>query len=301
MIALRCFVLGVRGFPGALRLAGLRVVALFVCLVPARVLGGQEMQEVLAGHPSGEGPLSFEVFQLLLKEAGGPFLAAAAVGALAFLLLDQLLTAAAISLVDGGGRAQVWASVWTTGWDNLLRLVRILVAAALAHVVILIAAAKVIEALGRLGERSGWTGLTGVVVMPAAVATFAGVLLAGVGAWALFARVLVVTDGRRNALRALLDSARALLRAPSLPMVFAAATLGLHLVGGVVVVGLGWPPADGGGAVTVSLLLVIPQAWMWITCVGAFRHAYAEGPFEHVRATVDAPLPLIGRLTRHLG
>lgn len=297
---------GARGAAGSWRRIALRILLGIACFAPARFAADAAMQKRLAGFPEGGGSgplLPFESVVDLLGEAGSAYGGMLLAGLIVFLLLDQILTAAATWAADPDRvdrRIGVWRSLWSEGAPHLFPLLRILAVVLVAQAVGLVVVNKLFLALDAHAQREGWTADTRFVSLVELRVLVHGALMATIGAWAFWARILTVADERAIVRRTLTDSLRIFWRAPlSWVGLFVVTTVAVQLFTGWLLVKLS-PPVSPALAVVGALAVVVLSAKTWDFLVIAGRRVYRDGPFDDLRARGDQPWDVVGTVRRLL-
>ncbi len=283
---------GFKGYPGAMRLALMRLVGLLICTAPAQSVAASSFNKALAGHPSEGGAIHLEHFMAMTDGGGGAWAGATAAGLVLFLLWDQLLTATAITLVDvnaAPGQAQPWTILKEDGWRRLPSFLRVAALTLIVQLAVAGVAGKIVGKLKVVGTSAEWSGDTLNIVLPALAAIAVAVAWSLIGGLSFMARVLLVVDDRRRALRTAYDALRVGLK-PVWLLLFAAITLGWQLLTGWLLTS-SWP-----GPFAAWILVPIAHCWLWVALCKALHDVYVGGQFGDVRETADDPLPIVGRL-----
>ena len=297
------------------RLVAWRLMFLSFCGLPSLFVawgtlsGGAARQAYYTAHDMGVGALPLVRVERLLSGLSPVFFVAAALGALAAVILDLLLTAGAIATLDDENRdSRRIGVVLRRGATHLAPVLRILVMA----VVGMAAGAGLIDLVfDRIdvhGHRAHWDAARMYGLIPLARTMLTLLWISLVGALSLVCRVVTVCDGRRVVRRSLILTLQVCWRHPIRALAtFSIVTLIVEAIAGLVMVGWRLPIAEGTGQAAVRsvlwLAMLFVQAWVWRALVATVRGVYVNPGDERVlaiRARPDAGFALPSRLYRRL-
>lgn len=290
----------------AVRLIALRWLAVALAAAPAALVAWSATDRLARQTWIAEAPLHLPAAKFVHLMAGlGPAWGAAAAGALLAVLFDQFLLVGAVRLASfergdapagaagaAGDTPRLVRWVWADGGAHLLRTLRAVLFGFLALALGLGLLGVVNGPVQRYGERAGWTGYALSVELGAAVALLGALWLALVGAWVLWARTIVVMDGRFRVRRAMLLALRAAGRDRFRRVgIYVIATLAGQFVSGAVT----WwwlqhPAASAAGLVARALLWTVVsagQAALWFALVRAAANGYARLECNDLRDRPD--------------
>jgi hypothetical protein len=290
---------GLRLRPGSLRLIGLRVLLQVLCFAPAyaaAVLGITEShgyRPELAEHP---GPLPVSEVSRLFRDLPSTFWLLSGLGIVAVVLLDQLLTAGGLALLDPT-RSQdepvrVGATIWRQGKQHFWRFVRVVLLVAVLFGLGAMLLGWLFDTWSEHGARVGYSGLTEVVVLPGLRLLAATLWLAVVGALACWARLLTVADDRQRVRRTTVHVLRLFWRRPGRSLVFfVVLSVAVQVLGGAVLVRSA-PPVRGSEAlerVVAWALYLIIHGYVWHWLLHAGQRLYARPELDRLRGASDEP------------
>jgi hypothetical protein len=286
---------------GSLRVTLARFVLVVLCALPAWLI----VRGAISGGPAtnpyfvdGEGPLPWVLVVRMVMEVGAGWAGGLAAGAMAAVILDQLLLAGAVRLLSPPrgpwDRPRLAPAVFRGGLAHLWPLLRVTLLALLVGGLGAAALRRLSRWLHEAGVRAGWWSYTIDVAIPLVV--FAAILawLALVAAAALWTRVIVVADGRRRARRAAAVALGVFHRRPGRALAGpAVALLVAALVPAPV---LAWwrasEPLGGAGVAWFTCLALAAlafQAWIWTRLIASAVALYATPQMDGLRAVPDAP------------
>ncbi len=295
---------------GTLRVTLARFALVVLCALPAWLL----MRGALSGGPAanpyfvdGDGPLPWILAVRMAMEAGAAWAGGLAAGALAAVILDQLLLAGAVRVLaprrGPWDRPRLLPAIFRGGPSHLWPLLRVALLALLAGGGGVAALRWLSSRLHHAGVRAGWWSYTIDVAIPLAVLLASLLWLALVAAFSLWTRVIVVADGRRRARRAAAAALGVFRRRPGRALAGPAAALLLAaLLPGIALAGWRGGEPLGGVAVALFTLLALAafaaQAWIWARLVAAAVARYARPEMDGPRDTPDTPFGIFRALSR---
>ncbi len=300
----------------AVRLITLRWLALAVAAAPAALVAWSVTDRLARETWIALEPPHLPVAKFVHLLTGlGPAWGAAAAGALLAVLFDQFLLVGAVRLAayERGERVAVSGAaaaphgsprlvrwVWADGGAHLLRALRAVLFGLLVLALGYGLLAAVNAPLSRHGERAGWTGYALGTKLGVAMALLGTLWLALVGAWVLWARTILVMDGRFRVRRVMLLALRAAGRDRFRRVgLYVVATLAGQLASGAVT----WwwlqhPATSAAGLVArVALWTVVSvgQAALWFALVRVTADGYARVECNDLRDRPDAGPGVIRR------
>jgi hypothetical protein len=256
---------------GSVRLIALRWALSILAALPAIAAANAALSESVGKEPwftEAPDPLPLPQFFGVMGEIGS-LVPVMFIGVVVAWLFHQLLTAAAVEILDPArepGRVRVWRTMMDTGWRYLLVYLRV----SLVALVFLFLGARVLsvvfEQLAERGVIEGWTGKTLVLTLPIAHGLLLLAWAGLVGGCAWWSRVILLRGGRRYVRRMLTLVPRAIWRSPVqgflLHWLLGAASL---LLGAAVLFAWRQAPgvATGWFALWLALLLVQSAVWHW--------------------------------------
>ena len=298
--------------PETLRVTLARFALVVLCALPAWLLARGAVSGGPAANPyfvDGEGPLPWILVARMVTEVGGAWAGGLAVGALAAVILDQLLLAGAVRVLSPRrgpwDRPRLAPAAFRAGLSHLGPLLRVALLALLVGGGGVAALRGLARRLHEAGVRSGWWSWTIDIAIPLAVLVLALLWVALVAAAALWTRVIVVADGRRRARRAAAVALGVFRRRPGRTLAGPAAAL---LVAALLpALALAWwragEPLGGAGVALFSLLALAAlaaQSWIWTRLVAAAVARYAAPEMDGLRYAPDTPFGVF-RLFRREG
>ncbi len=285
---------GIKPVHGTLRLVGVRWVVSILAALPATMAakGALSTAATRPWYTEAPDPLPLPQFFGVMGELGA-VMPLVVVGAIVAWLAHQLLTAAAIEILDparGAEPIRLWRAMVKIGWRYLLIFLRV----SLFALVFLLIGSRVLswifDGLAERGAVQGWTGKTLVLTLP----ILHGLLLlawAGiVGAWAWWSRVILLHGRRRYVRRMVGIVIRTVWRSPLQGFV-AHWILGIAsvLAGAAVLFAWRQSPGVATGWFLLWLLLLLVQAFVWHWRLRTLHLIWACSSFDDLRARPDAP------------
>jgi len=280
---------------GSLRLLLLRATALVVALAPGALASRSAIRAVVGEDPRVArlpDPIPFHVVQDVVESLAGAPLGLLAAGIALFFVCDQVITAGALVVLDPNShdpKPRVWRALFDEGAAHFWPFVRIAGAVLVVAALCLAAIGAVSDALLVRAEREGWTADARFVVLPVWRAAISSIVLAKLGALALFARVLTVVDERRRVRRTLSDAARVLFRAPLRTLVVVALTSSALTFAGAALVARAAIVDGATFGLVGGALLVVAHLFAWHFLVRYARALVDDDRFMDLRARGDAP------------
>jgi hypothetical protein len=281
--------------PGSLRLIALRWALSILAALPGIAAAKAALSGSVGTQPfftEAPDPLPLPQFLGVMSEVGA-VIPVLFIGVVLVWLVNQLLTAAAVEILDPGrkpGRVRLWRTLVDSGWRYLLIYLRVSILA----LVFLALGARVVsfvfERLTEHGVVEGWTGKTLIYTLPfvRVLVLLAWAGLVGVCAW--WCRVILLRGGRRYVRRMLTVVPRVLWRSPVQGFL-------LHWLLGIASVLLGatvlfaWRQtpgvATGWFAGWIVLLLVQSAVWHWR--MRTLSLIWSTSVFDDLRDKPDAP------------
>jgi hypothetical protein len=279
----------------------MRWVLIVLAGLPALISAGGAVEGSVAVRPyfaDSIGRLPVGQLARLLGELGGSVGGLIGLAVLLAVVGQQVLTAGALAWIDRdaerGGRGGVFRSVLNDGAPWIWGMLRVVLLAALLAVVGIGILNGLFDRISDHGHAASWTGWTLIVLLPGLQVMLTLVWLLGVGAFAMWCRVVMLADGRRRVRSAALIAWRVCWRCP-----FAAPARYVVVMGGATLLGAAvlivWrqlPPADLLIArmwALAWLLALLVQAAAWYHVLLSARRMYAGWLFDDLRARPGEP------------
>jgi hypothetical protein len=295
---------------GSLRVTLARFALVVLCALPAWLI----VRGAISGGPAtnpyfvdGEGPLPWVLVVRMVMEVGAGWAGGLAAGAIAAVILDQLLLAGAVRVLSPPrgpwDRPRLAPAVFRGGLAHLWPLLRVALLALLAGGLGIAALRGLSRWLHKAGVRAGWWSYTIDLTIPLAVLAATTVWLALVAAATLWTRVIVVADGRRRARRAAAVALGVFRRRPGRALAGPAAALLLAALVPLPVLAW-WRASEPLGSVGVAIFALLGlaalavQAWIWTRLVAAAVARYATPEMDGLRSVPDAPFGVFRWLRR---
>lgn len=295
-----------RPVPGSLRLIAVRWTLSILAALPGIAAANAALSESVGTQPwftEAPDPLPVPQFFGVMGELGAA-MPVLLFGVVLAWLFNQLLTAAAVEILDPGresGKVRLWRTMVDSGWCYLRVYLRIslfaLVFLALGGRIL----SGVFDRLNDWGVVAGWTGKTLVYTLPIVhlllLLAWAGV----VGACAWWSRVIIVRGGRRYVRRLLTVVPRVAWRNPVqgflLHWLLGAASV---LLGAAVLVAWRQAPGVATGWFAGWLVLLLVQAAVWHWRLRMLSLIWSLPTLDDLREKPDAPWGVFRRLRARL-
>ncbi len=226
------------------------------------------------------------------------------VGAAVAWLVHQLLTAAAIEILDPHretGPVRLWRRMIDTGWSYFLPYLRI----SLIALVFLLIGSRVLsmifDGLAERGAVEGWTGKTLSITLPVWHALLMLAWAGGVGTFAWWSRVVLLRGRRRYVRRLLTVVPRVIWRNPFqgflLHWLLGVASI---LAGAAVLFAWRQTPGVATGWFAVWLALLALQAFVWHWRLRTLSLIWSKTALDDLRGVPDAPWGIFRRFRPRL-
>jgi hypothetical protein len=306
MAVTRAWLEGSLPVPGSARLIVFRWLLWILSAAPGVAMAIGAIGGSVGNRPyfaDAADPLPMVTLGKLLGSIPGPVWATLAVGAGLVWILNLILTAGAIDILNPSkeGKVRVWRTVFDSGSRFLWTYFRI---AFLALVLILIGSRVLVVVFGQItdhGRIAGWSAKTVLWTIPLIrnllFLGWAG--LVGILAW--WCRVIAVSDGRRYVRRIPALVTRAWLRHPLQGVLFQLVLYGVSLIlGAAVLVAWRQSASSTGGWVLLWLLVLLFQSYLWHWRLRVCRLIWATPTFDAARRLPDSPWRVLRRLWNRL-
>ena len=291
-----------RPVPGSLRLIVSRWLLSIFAGLPGIVAGKAALSESIGTKPwfaEAVDPLPLPQFFGVLGEVGS-VLPMMLIGVLFAWLFLQLLTAAAVDILDPSrraGRVRLWRTMIDTGGRHFLAYLRIslfaLIFLGIGGRIFLLVYARLVER----GVVEGWSGKTLVFTMPVAATLFLLGWAGLMGTCALWGRVITVRGNRRYVRRTLLMVPRVIWRNPVQGlMVHWLMGIGFVLSGAAMLVAWRQAPGVATGWFIAWLLLLLVQSAVWHWRMRTLSLIWSQPGLDDLRSVPDAPWGLFRRV-----
>ena len=278
------------------RLCLLRLALLAAVLGPAALVGGAGISRHVGGQPhlaEQVGPLSLAATLDLLQNLPTSFLGLVALGMLSFLLVDQVLTAGALIILDpqrpSPGRTRVLRVLWDEASIHFWPFIRILL---LGVVVVGLGSLAITRAFAAFSDRAavgGSSAISRFVYLPGGQALMTALWVAFVGGLTFWCRVLAVADQRTRVRRTALLALRVLNRSPLRgPLLYTGITLVVQSVGLVLLVAVS-PPSRLAIRWSALLVFFVLHVFVWQWLIRRARGLCLDARVQAIREVGDEP------------